>query len=86
MRHSIPSLSRRPVNWMLYGTPSAANPHGRQIAGTRARSIGIVNSALRGGSRPGRMVGSQRSDLQLMCDGPRRIATGRSSHRIDRIE
>jgi hypothetical protein len=47
MRHSIPSLSRRPVNWMLYGTPSGANPQGKQIEGTPVRSIGIVNSALR---------------------------------------
>jgi hypothetical protein len=48
MRHSIDSLSRRPVNWMLYGRPSAEKPHGTQIAGTPARSMGIVNPALRG--------------------------------------
>jgi len=48
MRHSIESLSRRPLNWMLYGRPSAENPDGKQIAGTPARSMGIVNSALRG--------------------------------------
>jgi hypothetical protein len=47
-RHSIDSLSRRPVNWMLYGRPSEEKPHGRQIAGTPSRSMGIVNSALRG--------------------------------------
>ena len=43
--NSVPSPSRRPVNWMLYGRPSGENPQGRQIAGTPARSIGIVNSA-----------------------------------------
>jgi hypothetical protein len=48
MRQSMVSLSRLPVNWMLYGKPSAEKPHGTQIAGTPARSIGMVNSALRG--------------------------------------
>src|SRR5688572_18707801 len=33
---------------MLYGRPSEEKPHGTQIAGTPARSMGIVTSALRG--------------------------------------
>src|SRR5512144_854207 len=33
---------------MLYGSPSGEKPDGRQMAGTPARSIGMVNSALRG--------------------------------------
>src|SRR5688500_7751488 len=33
---------------MLYGRPSDEKPDGTQIAGTPARSMGIVNSALRG--------------------------------------
>src|SRR4249919_3153666 len=33
---------------MLYGRPSDEKPHGTQVDGTPARSIGIVNSALRG--------------------------------------
>ena len=63
------------MNWMLYGRPSDEKPHGKQIAGTPARSIGIVNSALRGERRGPRLVIlRQRADLNGVRDRPCRIA------------